>query len=179
MYKGLNNLNSNFVWTPTGSSQWTPTGSSQVFKRKHWGQYQPKTSWHKKQASDFVNIVLYDITFKLFYQATSWARVWIPLCHRFEDLVFSFSPLMPQLTQLYKWVPGHREWWKCEWIVVAHNCCVARMLTREVELVSEWTGLPGRAKSLKRFERSNGLNTALYKNYLFFTLRQWLKNVEF
>ena len=29
------------------------------------------------------------------------------------------------------------------------------------------TGLPGEAKSLKRFERSNGLDTALYKNYLY------------
>ena len=26
------------------------------------------------------------------------------------------------------------------------------------------------AKSVKRFERSNGLDTALYKNYLFFTV---------
>ena len=30
-------------------------------------------------------------------------------------------------------------------------------------------GLPGRAKSVKRFERSNGLDTALYKNYFFTT----------
>ena len=28
-------------------------------------------------------------------------------------------------------------------------------------------GLPGRTKSVKRFERSAGLDTALYKNYLF------------
>ena len=52
-------------------------------------------------------------------------------------------------------------------LVVARNCCMARMLPGEAELVSEWTGLPGRAKSVKRFERSNGLDTALYKNYLF------------
>ena len=38
---------------------------------------------------------------------------------------------------------------KCEWIVFARNCCLARMLLREVELVSEWTGLSGRAKSVK------------------------------
>ena len=38
-----------------------------------------------------------------------------PLCYRFEDWVFLFSPLTPQLTQLYKWVPGYREWWKCQW----------------------------------------------------------------
>ena len=49
-------------------------------------------------------------------------------------------------------------------LVVARNCCLARMLPREAELVSERTGLSGRAKSVKRFERSNGLDTALYKN---------------
>ena len=48
----------------------------------------------------------------------------------------------PQSTQLYKWVPCYRQWWTCEWIVVARNCCMTRMLPREAELVSEWTGLP-------------------------------------
>ena len=52
-------------------------------------------------------------------------------------------------------------------LVIAHNCCMARMLPREAELVLEWTGLPGEAKRLQRFERSNGLNTALYKDYLY------------
>ena len=52
-------------------------------------------------------------------------------------------------------------------LVVARNCCMARMLPGEAELVSERTGLPGRATSVKRFERSNGLDTALYKNYLY------------
>ena len=49
-------------------------------------------------------------------------------------------------------------------LVIARNWYMARMLPREAELVLEWTGLPGRAKSVKRFERSNGLDTALYKN---------------
>ncbi len=40
------------------------------------------------------------------------------------------------------------------------------MLSGEAELVSERTGLLGEAKSVKRFERSNELDTALYKNYL-------------
>ena len=53
-------------------------------------------------------------------------------------------------------------------LALARNCCLARMLPGEAELVSEWTGLPGRAKSVKRFERPNGLDTALYKNYFFF-----------
>ena len=52
-------------------------------------------------------------------------------------------------------------------LVLARNCCLARMLPGEAELVSEWTGLPGKAKSVKRFERSNGLDTALYKNYIY------------
>ena len=51
---------------------------------------------------------------------------------------------------------------------LARNCCMARMLPGEVELVSELTGLSGKAKSVfKRFERSNGLDIALYKNYVF------------
>ena len=64
-------------------------------------------------------------------------------------------------------------------LVVARNCCMARMLPGEAELVLEWTGLSGNAKSVKRFERSNGLDTALYKNYLYlylFTSGFWLVN---
>ena len=56
-------------------------------------------------------------------------------------------------------------------LVVARNCCMTRMLPGEAELVSEWTGLPGRAKSVQRFERSNGLDTALYKTTFTFFLR--------
>ena len=52
-------------------------------------------------------------------------------------------------------------------LVIARNCCVATMLPGEAELVSESTGLPGRAKSVQRFEPSNGPDTALYKNYLY------------
>ena len=51
---------------------------------------------------------------------------------------------------------------------LARNSCLARMLPGEAELLSEWTGLPRDAKSVKRFERSNGLDTALYKNNFFF-----------
>ena len=42
-------------------------------------------------------------------------------------------------------------------LVLARNCCLARMPAREAELVSECTGLSGRAKRVKRFERSSGL----------------------
>ena len=52
-------------------------------------------------------------------------------------------------------------------LVFARNCSIARMLPGEAKLVSEWTGLPRRAKSVKRSERSNGLDTALYKYYLY------------
>ena len=47
-------------------------------------------------------------------------------------------------------------------LVVARNCCLARILPREAELVSD--GLLWGAKSVKRFERSKGLDPALYKN---------------
>ena len=53
-------------------------------------------------------------------------------------------------------------------LALAHNnCCLARMLPGEAEFVSEWAGLSERAKSVQRFERSNGLDTALYKNNLY------------
>ena len=51
-------------------------------------------------------------------------------------------------------------------LVLARNCCMARMLPEEAEN-GVGTGLSGKAKSVKRFERSNGLDTALYKNYLY------------
>ena len=50
-------------------------------------------------------------------------------------------------------------------LVLARNCCLARMPPREAELVSECTGLSGRAKRVKRFERSSGLDTALPFNF--------------
>ena len=52
-------------------------------------------------------------------------------------------------------------------LVVARNCCMARMLRGETELVPQWTGLPGREKTVQRYERSNGLDTALYKKLPF------------
>ena len=53
-------------------------------------------------------------------------------------------------------------------LVIARNCSIAKILPGEAELVSEWTGLSGRAYSVKRFERSNGPDIALYKNYLYY-----------
>ena len=54
-------------------------------------------------------------------------------------------------------------------LVVARNCCMARMLPGEAEngVGMNMSGLSGKAKRVKRFERSNGLDTALYKNYLY------------
>ena len=63
-------------------------------------------------------------------------------------------------------------------LALARNCCLARMLPGEAELVSEWTGLPGSAKSVKRFERSNGLDTALYKNYLYLNLYLYIVLIQ-
>ena len=53
-------------------------------------------------------------------------------------------------------------------LVVARNCCLARMLPGEDELVSEWTGLPGMAKSV--FSALSGPTDWILhyiKNYLF------------
>ena len=49
-------------------------------------------------------------------------------------------------------------------IVFAHNCCMARMLPTEAELMSERTGLPGlKCKALWAVQQLNS-DTALYKN---------------
>ena len=53
-------------------------------------------------------------------------------------------------------------------LVFACSCYVARMLPREVQLVSERIGLPW--QRVKCFEGSNGLDTALYKKHNLFRL---------
>ena len=54
-------------------------------------------------------------------------------------------------------------------LVFARNCCMARMFPRQEK--SGWCRneqvCKRGAKSVKHFERSNGLDTALYKNYLY------------
>ena len=73
---------------------------------------------------------------------------------------------------VYNWVPGYRQWWTCEWMVLAHNCCMARMLPREVKLEPEWTGLPG-GWSVKRFVWAvQLLDTVLYKTHLYLFCRK-------
>ena len=55
---------------------------------------------------------------------------------------------------------------------VNSRCAIAAWLEcfqEKPRTVSEWTGLPGE-DSVKRFERSNGLDTALYKTIPFFFL---------
>ena len=74
--------------------------------------------------------------------------------------IFTIST-MTQFTQLYRWVPDYRRWWKCECLVVACNCCMTRMLPREVEL--EWTGLPVEEKC-KTLWAAQRLETVLHKN---------------
>ena len=59
-----------------------------------------------------------------------------PLCYRLEDWEFSFSPLAPQLTQLCKCV-GIDSGGNVSDLVVARNCCMARIIAGEAELVSE------------------------------------------
>ena len=67
-------------------------------------------------------------------------------------------------------------------LVVARNCCMARMFPREVGLVSESVGqneqvCQGR-KSVKCFERSNGLDTALYKKTTFLLCTETSSNAK-
>ena len=52
-------------------------------------------------------------------------------------------------------------------LVLARNCCLARMLPGEAENGVGMNRSARKAKSVKSFERSNGLDTALYKNYLY------------
>ena len=49
-------------------------------------------------------------------------------------------------------------------LVVASNCCLARMLPREAENGVGMNRSAREGNKCKRFERSNGLDTALYKN---------------
>ena len=49
-------------------------------------------------------------------------------------------------------------------LVFARNYCVARMLPGEADVGMNRSAMQGR-KSVKRFERSNGLDTALYKTH--------------
>ena len=51
-------------------------------------------------------------------------------------------------------------------------------LPGEAELVSERTGLPGETKRVKRFERSNGLDTTLYKNIPFIHRNHWFRCIK-
>ena len=59
----------------------------------------------------------------------------------FRSLGIFVLSMTPQFTELYKWIPGYRRSWKCDWIVAARNCCNARMLPREAELVPEFTSM--------------------------------------
>ena len=53
-------------------------------------------------------------------------------------------------------------------LVLARNCCLARMLPGEAENgVGMNRSVREGKKCAKRFELSNGLDTALYKNYLY------------
>ena len=106
--------------------------------------------------------------------AIVWARVRIPLWYSFEDWAFSSLHWLSCINEYLAIYSGRNV----SDLVLARNCCMARMLPGEAELVSEWTGLPGKAKSVKRFERSNGLDTALYANisfiiYLSFLYTGW------
>ena len=82
-----------------------------------------------------------------------------PLCYCFEVWVFSFSPCRPIPLSCINECMAIDNDGNMSDLVVARNCCMARMLPRETELVSKWTILAG--GSVKRFERSNGRASVL------------------
>ena len=89
------------------------------------------------------------------------------LCYRFKVWAFSFYPWCLSPLRCINEYLAIDSGGNVSDLVIARNCCLARMLPGEAELVSEWKVQPGRAKSVKRFEQSNGLDTALYKNIPF------------
>ena len=56
-------------------------------------------------------------------------------------------------------------------LVLARNCCLARMLPGEAENGVGMNRSVREGKKCKRVERSNGLDTALYKNYFYLYIR--------
>ena len=79
-------------------------------------------------------------------QARVRARVRIPLWYRFEGWAFSFSPFTPSwLSYINEYLAIDSGGYVSD-LVVARNCCMARILPGVAELVSEWTGLPGGQK---------------------------------
>ena len=60
-----------------------------------------------------------------------------PLCYRFEDWAFSFSPRRPSSLSCINEYLATDSGGHVSDLVVARNCCMARMLPGEAELVSE------------------------------------------
>ena len=91
-----------------------------------------------------------------------------PLCCCFEDSPFSFSPLTPQFTQLYKWGHGYRQQCKCEWIVFVWY--VTWLNASQRSRVCFEMNRSARVWSVKHFAWSNRLDTSLYTTVPFYTL---------
>ena len=70
--------------------------------------------------------------------------------------IFVYSTV-PQLTQLYKWVPGYRQQLKCDWIVLLRGWNASQR-----GQVHAGMNRSARGWSVKRFERSSGLDNAIY-----------------
>ena len=56
-----------------------------------------------------------------------------PSCHRLQDWAFSFSPLTPLLTQLINEYLAIDSGGNVSDLVLARNCCMARMLPGEAK----------------------------------------------
>ena len=76
-----------------------------------------------------------------------------PICYRFKVWAFLFSPRRPSPFNCINENLAMDDGRNSE--VFMHNCCVARMLPREVKLVPEWTCLQwGKYKALWAVQRT-------------------------
>ena len=64
-----------------------------------------------------------------------------------------------QFTQPYKWVPGYRRWWKCEWILFARCCSIIECFSQNSSRCRNEHVCQG----VKHFEWYDGMDTALFK----------------
>ena len=65
------------------------------------------------------------------------------------------------LTQLYKWVPGYRQWWKCEWFSLGELCLATNAVPDINRSVREGKHYNESVHRKKQHTRGN--NTIPYK----------------
>ena len=69
-------------------------------------------------------------------------------------------------SQLYKWVPGYRQWWKL-WINCLHKIIAVWLKASQTHQIGVRVNMSARGRSLKCFDRSNILELHYIKTYLY------------